>query len=178
MDYVYYRVYWAYRKKRESAKILSFLYMTMVFAFLFLPVAFSFCELLRDPCRRNDGCLLSIYLLIVLMYSYLRFFSNKKIRSINERFKENHLNQMIPDWWFFVFLPLGPHYPRQLFVYKGGKIFIFNSRGNYNPEGVIVEFCSCIKELKLTHKEIVDYLNAIDLYLKEEDVADYGEDIK
>lgn len=106
MDYIYYRVYWAYRKKRESAKILSFLYMTMVFAFLFLPVAFSFCELLRDPCRRNDGCLLSIYLLIVLMYSYLRFFSNKKIRSINERFKENHLNQMIPDWWFFVFLPL------------------------------------------------------------------------
>ena len=77
MDYIYYRVYWAYRKKRESAKILSFLYMTMVFAFLFLPVAFSFCELLRDPCRRNDGCLLSIYLLIVLMYSYLRFFSNK-----------------------------------------------------------------------------------------------------
>lgn len=47
MDYIYYRVYWAYRKKRESAKILSFLYMTMVFAFLFLPVAFSFCELLR-----------------------------------------------------------------------------------------------------------------------------------
>ena len=78
MDYIYYRVYWAYRKKRESAKILSFLYMTMVFAFLFLPVAFSFCELLRDPCRRTDGCLLSIYLLIVLMYSYLRFFSNKK----------------------------------------------------------------------------------------------------
>ena len=106
IDYIFYRVYWAYRKKRESAKILSFLYMTMVFAFLFLPVAFSFCELLRDPCRRNDGCLLSIYLLIVLMYSYLRFFSNKKIRSINERFKENHLNQMIPDWWFFVFLPL------------------------------------------------------------------------
>lgn len=106
MDYIYYRVYWAYRKKWESAKILSFLYMTMVFAFLFLPVAFSFCELLRDPCRRNDGCLLSIYLLSVLMYSYLRFFSNKKIRSINERFKENHLNQMIPDWWFFVLLPL------------------------------------------------------------------------
>lgn len=71
-----------------------------------------------------------------------------------------------------------PIFPRQLFVYKGGKIFIFNSRGSYNPEGVIVEFCSCIKELKLTHKEIVDYLNAIDLYLKEEDGVDYGEDIK
>ena len=41
-----------------------------------------------------------------------------------------------------------------------------------------MEFCSCIKELKLTHKEIVDYLNAIDLYLKEEDGVDYGEDIK
>ena len=50
---------------------------------------------------------------------------------------------------------MGPHFPRQIFVYKREKIFIFNSRGDYNPEGVIMEFCSCIKKLNLTHKEIV-----------------------
>lgn len=58
------------------------------------------------------------------------------------------------------------------------KIFIFNSRGDYNPEGVIMEFCSCIKKLNLTHKEIVDYLNVICLYLQEEEVTDYGGTIK
>lgn len=45
----------------------------------------------------------------------------------------------------YAFKGMGPHYPRQIFVYKEKKIFIFNSRGDYNPEGVIMEFCSCIK---------------------------------
>lgn len=78
----------------------------------------------------------------------------------------------------YAFKGMGPHFPRQIFVYKREKIFIFNSRGDYNPEGVIMEFCSCIKKLNLTHKEIVDYLNVICLYLQEEEVTDYGDTIK
>lgn len=78
----------------------------------------------------------------------------------------------------YAFKGMGPHYPRQIFVYKEKKIFIFNSRGDYNPEGVIMEFCSCIKKLNLTHKEIVDYLNIICVYLQEEEVTDYGSTIK
>lgn len=78
----------------------------------------------------------------------------------------------------YAFKGMGPHYPRQIFVYKEKKNFIFNSRGDYNPEGVIMEFCSCIKKLNLTHKEIVDYLNVICVYLQEEEVTDYGSTIK
>ena len=86
IDYIFYRVYWAYNKKRESAKFLSPLYMAMVFAFLFFPFALFLCELLRDSYHRNDGYLLSIYLLMILIYSYLRFFPNKKIWLINKKF--------------------------------------------------------------------------------------------
>ena len=85
IDYIFYRVYWAYKKKREAAKILCLLYMTMVLAFLFSPIALCLCELLRDPWRRNDGYLLSIYLLIVILYSYLRFFHTKRILSLDKK---------------------------------------------------------------------------------------------
>lgn len=78
----------------------------------------------------------------------------------------------------YAFKGMGPHFPRRIFVYKGGRLFIFNSRGDYNPEGVITEFCSCIKILNLTHKEIVDYLNVICLYLQAEEETDYGDTIK
>lgn len=78
----------------------------------------------------------------------------------------------------YAFKGMGPHFPRRIFVYKGGRLFIFNSRGDCDPEGVITEFCSCIKILNLTHKEIVDYLNVICLYLQEEEEADYGDTIK
>ena len=108
MDYIFYRVYWAYSKKKESAKILSLLYMTMVlwFWFCFFPFALFLCELLRNPWHGNDGYLLSIYLLIVSIYSYLRFFPNKKISLINKKFDRNPYNHKIPDWCFFTVLPL------------------------------------------------------------------------
>ena len=96
---------------------------------------------------------------------------------------KNVVNLISPNNYNFVdgiyaFKGMGPHFPRQIFVYKRKKIFIFNSRGDYNPEGVIMEFCSCIKKLNLTHKEIVDYLNVICLYLQEEEETDYGDTIK
>ena len=106
IDYIFYRVYWAYKKKREAAKILCLLYMTMVLAFLFSPIALCLCELLRDPWRRNDGYLLSIYLLIVILYSYLRFFPTKRILSLDKKFDKNNYNHLIPDWSFFLILPL------------------------------------------------------------------------
>lgn len=40
------------------------------------------------------------------------------------------------------------------------------------------ELDTLIKKLNLTHKEIVDYLNVICLYLQEEEVTDYGDTIK
>lgn len=84
----------------------------------------------------------------------------------NTNASKNVVNLISPNNYLwrdgiYAFKGMGPHCPRQIFIYKGGKIFIFNSRGDYNPEGVIMEFCSCIKNLNLTNKEIVDYLNVI-----------------
>ncbi len=106
MDYIFFRVYRAYNKKREYAKILSLLYLAMTFAFFFFPLALFLCELLRDPWRGNDGYLLSIYLLLVLIYTYLRFFPDKKVHLINKKFGKNQYNHLIPDWCFFMILPL------------------------------------------------------------------------
>lgn len=107
--------------------------------------------------------------------------NNYKDKDANAR--KNVVNLISPNNYLwgdgiYAFKGMGPHYPRQIFVYKEKKIFIFNSRGDYNPEGVIMEFCSCIKKLNLTHKEIVDYLNVICVYLQEEEVTDYGSTIK
>ena len=76
------------------------------FSISLFPIALCLCELLRDPWRRNDGYLLSIYLLIVILYSYLRFFPTKRILSLDKKFDKNNYNHLIPDWSFFLILPL------------------------------------------------------------------------
>ena len=105
IDYIFYRVYRAYKKKGEAAKVLSLLYMTMSLAFFFYPFAAFLGELLRDSLRRNDGYLFFIYFLMVLIFSYLRFLPRKRVGMINKRFDKYRLNRVIPDWCFFMVLP-------------------------------------------------------------------------
>ena len=105
-DYIFYRVFWAYKKKGEAAKLLSLLYVAMVLVFFLFPFALFLLELLRDPWHRNDGYLYSAYLLIVFAYSCFRFFPNKNIRLLNRKYDKSHYNHSIPNWCFFVVLPL------------------------------------------------------------------------
>lgn len=106
VDYIFYRVYWAYKRKGEAARVLSLLYVAMVIAFLLFPFAMFLCELLRDSWHKNDGCLYFVYLLTVLIYSCFRFFPGKKICLINRKYDKSHYNNTIPNWCFFAILPL------------------------------------------------------------------------
>ena len=106
VDYIFYRVYWAYKRKGEAARVLSLLYVAMVLAFFLYPFAMFLCELLRDPGHKNDGCLFFIYLLAVLAYSSFRFFPDKNISLINGKYDKSHYNNTVPNWCFFAILPL------------------------------------------------------------------------
>ena len=105
-EYIFYRVYWAYKRKGEAARVLSLLYVAMVLAFLLYPFAMSLCELLREPGHKNDGCLFFVYLLAALAYSCFRFFPNKNISLINKKFSKSRYNNTVPNWCFFAILPL------------------------------------------------------------------------
>lgn len=133
------------------------------------------------PCLSKGQCLDSLKSVCLPDNIAELIENNYKDKDANA--SKNVVNLISPNNYLwgdgiYAFKGMGPHYPRQIFVYKEKKIFIFNSRGDYNPEGVIMEFCSCIKKLNLTHKEIVDYLNVICVYLQEEEVTDYGSTIK
>ena len=78
----------------------------------------------------------------------------------------------------YSFQGLGPHFPRQIFIYTKGKIFIFKNDASANPIGVIQEFLDYVKINKLTTKEINSYLKAISIYLEEEEGNLYGSEIK
>ena len=71
----------------------------------------------------------------------------------------------------------GPHFPRCIFIFKNGKIFIFKSVGAFDFEGVLQEYMECIKLLSLSRTESLKYLKYIVHYLEEESGLTYGSEI-
>jgi hypothetical protein len=69
----------------------------------------------------------------------------------------------------------GPHFPRRVFIYNSGKIYIFSS--NY-VDTVLQEYIESIKSLKLSETDRIKYLKKISIYLQEEMRETYGAEIK
>ncbi len=78
----------------------------------------------------------------------------------------------------FSFQGQGPHFPKRLFIFNKGVLFIFENEGAFNPKGILQEFIKSINQLKLTNKQVVEYLSAISDYLKQESGNTYGREVK
>lgn len=68
MEYIYYRVYLAYQRKGDAAILLSPLYMAIVYALIFSPIAMFIIELLKDPQSSNSIYVLAIYTSCIVIH--------------------------------------------------------------------------------------------------------------
>lgn len=110
----------------------------------------------------------------ILKHSYESYVTNPSggaetnvwnlIDSENKRFVDG----------IYVYKGRGPHFPRQIFIYNDGKIYIFHANGFCNPKGIIQEYSLCLDSLLLTNRQTIDYLNAITRFLDEENERTYG----
>ena len=78
----------------------------------------------------------------------------------------------------YSFKGFGPHFPRRIFIFNKGVLFIFDNEGAFNPKRVLQEFLESVKKLDLTDKQTVKYLKAISEYLEQESGNTYGKEIK
>ena len=78
----------------------------------------------------------------------------------------------------FSFQGQGPHFPRRIFIFNKGVLFIFENEGAFNPKGVLEEFLESIRKLELTDRQAIKYSKAISEYLELESGNTYGKEIK
>jgi hypothetical protein len=69
----------------------------------------------------------------------------------------------------------GPHFPRRLFFYNKGILFLFK---NNNIDTVLKEYSECIKIFNLSEADQLKYLKCICVYLEQEINETYGAEIK
>jgi hypothetical protein len=60
---------------------------------------------------------------------------------------------------------LSPHIDYKIFIFYNSKIFFF--RNSYIDD-VLEEYLSCIKQLNISIKDRIEYLNEISIFLKQE----------
>lgn len=77
----------------------------------------------------------------------------------------------------YSFKGMGPHFPRRIFIFDKGQLFIFDSAGFNEPQEVIREFSQAIDSLNLSPDQIVQYSKTISKYLEQESGETYGREM-
>ena len=102
--------------------------------------------------------------------------TSSKLRSNAEANVYNLIDRFNYDFkdGIYSFKGMGPHFPRRIFIFDKGQLFIFDSAGFNEPQEVIREFSQAIDSLNLSPDQIVQYSKTISKYLEQESGETYG----
>ena len=102
--------------------------------------------------------------------------TSSKLRSNAEANVYNLIDRFNYDFkdGIYSFKGMGPHFPRRIFIFDKGQLFIFDSAGFNEPQEVIREFSQTIDSLNLSPDQIVQYSKTISKYLEQESGETYG----
>ena len=105
--------------------------------------------------------------------------TSSKLRSNAEANVYNLIDRFNYDFkdGIYSFKGMGPHFPRRIFIFDKGQLFIFDSAGFNEPQEVIREFSQAIDSLNLSPDQIVQYSKTISKYLEQESGETYGREI-
>ena len=104
IEYIYIRIYDAYKKKKDPARFSASLYMSCIMVLLLSPIAIFCAELFRMEGENIDSVILLIYAILILIWIFSLFNKDriqklKKKRLIDNKYK-------MPTWCLFMILPI------------------------------------------------------------------------
>ena len=105
--------------------------------------------------------------------------TSSKLRSNAEANVYNLIDRFDYDFkdGIYSFKGMGPHFPRRIFIFDKGQLFILDSAGFNEPQEVIREFSQAIDSLNLSPDQIVQYSKTISKYLEQESGETYGREM-
>ena len=77
----------------------------------------------------------------------------------------------------YSFKGMGPHFPRRIFIFDKGKLYIFGNEGVLAPKGIVREFTKAMDSLNLSGDKVIQYSKAISKYLEQESGETYGREM-
>ena len=105
--------------------------------------------------------------------------TSSKLRSNAEANVYNLIDRFDYDFkdGIYSFKGMGPHFPRRIFIFDKGQLFIFDSAGFNDPKGIVREFTKAMDSLNLSGDKVIQYSKAISKYLEQESGETYGREM-
>jgi len=151
--------------------------LALVFLFYFLMDSFFACAQNRktNPFKMVEvPDSINLKLALITYKGYNDINSNKGMYILN---LQNPKDLDFKDG-IYSFRGFGPHFPKKIFIFNNGRLFIFENDGAFNPKAVIKEFVKCFDYLDLTNDQLIKYSKIITNYLEDEKGNNYGREIK
>lgn len=102
-DYLFYRIYSFYKRKRDSTPVLMGCLVLMVLAFLtFLSLSKIFEIAFKIPKFRMGKYVIVIFLLSFLYLLFRRYKNTEVIKSLETKFQNEALNTRVLRGWLFI----------------------------------------------------------------------------
>jgi len=104
LDYLFFRAYVAYEKKKEPGLFAASAYISVCCIFLFIPVIGLFIEYLNNSKLKIIAFV--FYCVLILFSIFYNYHKKSKIEKIIKRYKGSVYNNRIPIWMIFLILPI------------------------------------------------------------------------
>lgn len=109
LDYIFYRMYKAYKKAGDPARFSSIIFISLILIFLFSIFPLLLVELLRvEDCSTSDTLIKCVFYSYFVLFFILtiRRYNSHHIKYLIFKFRNNRFNRKIPTWIIFVILPV------------------------------------------------------------------------
>jgi len=144
----------------------------LIFLFLVCSIGVSSAQIKREPSFWTVIVPDSIATLLDKEYDRESVNASANVANLLDTKKKSLIDGI------YTFKGQGPHFPRRLFIYHGKKLYIFKSKGAFNPIGVIQEYATYLSHNNLSPEDAIRYLKAICKHLDDEYGETYGGLIK
>ncbi|KIA95234.1 hypothetical protein OC25_07945 [Pedobacter kyungheensis] len=105
LDYIFYRAYIAYEKKKQPGLFSATAYCAVICLFLFMPL-YGMLDILLKNQESLRKTAIVLYIILIIVSVFFRYFRKNKLRHIIEKYRFSKYNKKIATWLFFLILPL------------------------------------------------------------------------
>jgi len=102
-DYIFYRMYLAYKKHEDGGRIEAILYFILIEYFLFAPIYIIIAVPFFDDNKKIiAGMILFIPMIIIFALNIKRYFKEGKVDQLKSKFKNSKYNRIIKNWMLYL----------------------------------------------------------------------------